>query len=108
MVAIVSSILFPHQSALTSCDRFLSATPTSGADVDAGDLPPAEPNPLVIAGVEIPLFWRNKRIVAVEEDRVTEELRSAVDAKGVRLFVLPASPDYQKQVLEDLKSALKE
>ena len=85
-----------------------SPTPSSGADVDAGDLPPTEPNPLVIAGVEIPLFWRNKRIVAVEDERVTEELRSALEAKGVRLFVLPTSPGHKKQVFNDLKSALKE
>ena len=85
-----------------------SPAPSSGADVDAGDLPPTEPNPLVIAGVKIPLFWRKKRIVAVEEDRVTEELRSALDAKGVRLFVLPTSADHKKQVFNDLKSALKE
>jgi hypothetical protein len=85
-----------------------SSALSSGADIDAGDLPPTEPNPLVIAGVEIPLFWRNKRIVAVEDERVTEELRSALDAKGVRLFVLPTSPDHKKQVFNDLKSALKE
>ena len=85
-----------------------ASTPSSGADVDAGDLPPPEGNPLIIAGVEIPLFWRKKRIVAVEGERVTEDLRAALDAKGVRLFILPASPDHQKQVFLDLKSALKE
>ena len=66
-----------------------SPAPSSGANVDAGDLPPTEPNPLVIAGIEIPLFWRNKRIVAVEEDRVTEELRSALDARALGFLFSP-------------------
>jgi ATP-dependent helicase YprA (DUF1998 family) len=85
-----------------------SPAPSSGLGVDAGELPPPEPNPLVVAGCEIPLFWRRKRIVAVEEERVTEELRSALDTKGVRLFVIPTSPEHKNLVFEDLKSVLKD
>lgn len=72
------------------------------------NLPAPESKPLVIAGFEIPLFWRKKRIVAVEQVRATAELKAALDAKGVRLFVLPPSEEHRSRVITELKSALKE
>jgi hypothetical protein len=83
------------------------SAPASANGFDTG-LPATEANPLVIANVEIPLFWKKKRIVAVEHGRVTDELRAALDAKGVRLFVLPSSDDEKNTVFSDLKAALKE
>lgn len=88
-----------------------SAAPVNGSlgssDLDAG-LPPHEATPLIIGDTEIPLFWRKKRIVALEEGLVTDDLCAALEAKGVRLFILPAAPELKNQVINDLKSALKE
>lgn len=94
-------------SPLMASHKEQDSAATSASDFDAG-LPATEANPLVIANVEIPLFWKKKRIVAVEYDRVTDQLRAALDAKGVRLFVLPNSDNEKNKVFSDLKAALKE
>ena len=90
----------------TSHVEFERGTPYgNGPDIE---LPAPEANPLVIANVKIPLFWRKKRIVAVEAGRVTGDLLDALEAKGIGLFVLPASRDEKNRVIKDLKSALEE
>ena len=72
------------------------------------NLPPTNETPLVMAGVTIPLFWKKKRTVALEEPMATDELRAALDAKGVRMFVLPVDESARAQVFEQLIAALKE
>ena len=76
--------------------------------IAGGGFPAPEPNPLVINEIEIPHFWRKKRIVVVEENRVTEELKKSLDSKGVRLFVLPEVSERRSQFFEGLKTALKD
>lgn len=77
------------------------------AETDDEGLPPSDEKSLSIAGEEITLVWRKKRIVALEAERVTNVLREALDAKGVRLFVLPSDLAQKADVFEQLKVVLK-
>ena len=76
--------------------------------VDINDLPPPDDAALLIAGIEIPLVWRKKRIVAVDEHSVTEQLRTALETKGVYLYILPSDPNKKNQVYTQLKAALRD
>jgi len=76
--------------------------------VDINDLPPPDDAALLIAGIEIPLVWRKKRIVAVDEHSVTEQLRTALETKGAYLYILPSDPNEKNQVYTQLKAALRD
>jgi ATP-dependent helicase YprA (DUF1998 family) len=71
-------------------------------------LPQLDNNPLIIAGQSIKMVWRKKRIVALDDEHITDELRSALTAKGVTLFRLPPDPNQRAVVMDQLKAALKE
>jgi superfamily II DNA/RNA helicase len=72
------------------------------------ELPAVDETPLVIAGQSIKMVWRKKRIVALDEKHISDELKSALDAKGVTLFILPSDPEKKADVFRHLKAALKE
>jgi hypothetical protein len=71
-------------------------------------LPQGDNDPLIIAGQSIKLVWRKKRIVAMDDEHITDELQSALTAKGVTLFSLPPDPNQRAVVMDQLKAALKE
>jgi hypothetical protein len=71
------------------------------------DLPAPNEEALTLAGIEIPLVWRKKRIVAVDEKNITDQLRTELASKGVRLFILPADLKQQSKIYAQLKAALK-
>ncbi|EAQ06275.1 DEAD/DEAH box helicase [Yoonia vestfoldensis] len=71
-------------------------------------LPQGDNDPLIIAGQSIKLVWRKKRIVALDDEHITDELQSALTAKGVTLFSLPPDPNQRAVVMDQLKAALKE
>ena len=71
------------------------------------DLPAPNEEALTLAGIEIPLVWRKKRIVAVDEKNITDQLRTELASKGVRLFILPADLEQQSKIYAQLKAALK-
>ena len=54
------------------------------------------------------MVWRKKRIVALDDEHITDELQSALTAKGVTLFSLPPDPNQRAVVMDQLKAALKE
>ena len=85
----------------------LPSAASEAAIVDMDGLPLADDEPLRIAGVEITKFWRKKRIVALYEHEVNNDLLEALTAKGVRHFVLPSDPTQQAEILDQLKAALK-
>ena len=70
------------------------------------EFPKMHPTPLKILEMELPLFWRSKRTVAIEEGDLTDELKAALEAKGVNYFVLPSHPEDRKRTLGELKKAL--
>ena len=70
------------------------------------EFPTRHPTPLKILETELPLFWRSKRTVAIEEGDLTDELKAALEAKGVNYFVLPSHPEDRKRTLGELKKAL--
>ena len=71
-------------------------------------LPQLDNDPLIIAGQSIKMVWRKKRIVALDDEHITDELQSALTAKGVTLFSLPPDPNQRAVVMDQLKAALKE
>jgi hypothetical protein len=71
-------------------------------------LPKSDDDPLKIAGTTLPRVWRKKRIVAFDETEASDELITALDAKGVRYFILPTAQETRQQVLKDLALALKD
>lgn len=71
-------------------------------------LPQLDNDPLIIAGHSIKMVWRKKRIVALDDEHITDELQSALTAKGVTLFSLPPDPNQRAIVMDQLKAALKE
>ena len=90
-------------------------TPLDGVSVtsaivvtDNSALPQLDNDPLIIAGQSIKMVWRKKRIVALDEELITDELRSALNAKGVTLFSLPPDSNQRAVVMDQLKAALKE
>ena len=73
---------------------------------DDASLPPHDLEPLLIEGVEITQVWRKKRTVALEEERVTPKIQETLNAKGIKLFILPSDPDIKSQVFEKIKEEL--
>ena len=71
------------------------------------DLPAPNDEALTLAGIDIPLVWRKKRIVAVDEKNVTDQLRTELNSKGVRLFILPADQEQKSKIYAQLNAALK-
>ena len=71
------------------------------------DLPQPNDTALMIAGIKITMVWREKRIVAVDEQSVTDQLRTELESKGVRLFILPEDIEQQPKIYAQLKAALK-
>jgi superfamily II DNA/RNA helicase len=66
-------------------------------------LPQGDNDPLIIAGQSIKMVWRKKRIVALDDEHITDELQSALTAKGVTLFSLPPDPNQRAVVMDQLK-----
>jgi hypothetical protein len=75
---------------------------------DGNSLPQPDADPLVIVGISIHMAWRKKRIMALDEEQITDDLRSAAAAKGVRLISLPLDAVQRAEVMDMLKAALKE
>ena len=71
-------------------------------------LPQLDNDPLIIAGQSIKMVWRKKRIVVLDDEHITDELQSALTAKGFTLFSLPPDPNQRAVVMDQLKAALKE
>ena len=97
----------PSKNEEPSSDNSASEDSVS-ASSEFADFPPMHPSPLQIFAQEIPLFWRSKRTVAIEEDNFSDALGSALEAKGVTFYVLPVDPRARASVLQNLKSALEE
>ena len=98
---------------LLSAKIFAGAEETGGertaheADaVSEGGLSPHDPEPLHIDGVELPMVWRSRRIVAIDETTATAELVDALKNKGIEVFKLPTAEAARRSALDDLRQAL--
>lgn len=76
-------------------------------EADNDELPVPDEKPLLVAGEEIPMVWRKKHIAALEAERMSDKLRQALEAKGVRLFVLSSDTSQKAEVIAQIKAALK-
>ena len=69
------------------------------------EFPKMHATPLKILETEFRCL-ASKRTVAIEEGDLTDELKAALEAKGVNYFVLPSNPEDRKRTLGELKKAL--
>ena len=76
--------------------------------VNIDNLPSPDEVALEVSEINIPLVWRKKRIVAVEEDLITNELQQTLEAKGVRLFIIPKDSEEKLILFNKLKLVLME
>lgn len=74
--------------------------------VGLGDLPTADEKPLELEGFVITMIWRQKRIAAVEEQEVNDDLKSALAARGVTLFALEHDSEKRVATIKKLTEAL--
>lgn len=66
-------------------------------------IPSHDSEPLFIDGNKIFLIWRKRRIAVIEENLVTEALRNALHAKGIRLLCLPCVGSDRREFWRKLK-----
>jgi hypothetical protein len=71
----------------------------------ARELPRRDPEPLIEAGVQIPLVWRTHYAAAVF-DGTPSEVTTSLEDKGFAVFVFPASEDEWGTEFERLTAAL--
>ena len=76
--------------------------------VNIDNLPSPDEVALEVSEINIPLVWRKKRIVAVEEDLITNELQQTLEAKVVRLFIIPKDSEEKLILFNKLKLVLME
>jgi hypothetical protein len=74
--------------------------------VQVGGLPPPDAEPLRVDGIEVPLVWRNQRIVAVEADSAAAARLADLEDHGLAVVILPSGGAARTAALEKLARQL--
>ncbi len=74
---------------------------------DKEELPPHDDDPYDVDGFKVTRIWRRARVAAVEEIECPAGLQSSLDARGVRLFVLPSNVEKRRVIELELQQAIK-
>jgi Lhr-like helicase len=72
----------------------------------ADGLPPPDAEPLRLDGIEVPLVWRNQRIVAVEADSAAAARSADLEDRGLAVVILPSDGAARTAALEKLARQL--